>query len=128
MGKMNQIKFRHLQFSECFLAERCRTCGRGTKLLERGRHGSHLTAAGEIFHNAVAPSLEQIRRAYSLGSEEHAAQETVTIGALPTLSAGFLPKVVHQLKANGFRATVRVVQGTNVKALYFTKLYFGWPL
>ena len=89
----------------------------GVSLLERGRHGSQLTEVGKAFHDRVAPSVEQIRRAYNLATPQDATEETISIGALPTVTAAFLPEVVTQLKINGFGPAIRIIEGNNIQLL-----------
>lgn len=63
----------------------------GARLVERGRHGARLTAAGERFlRYAVSATQALDAAAAALGGTGEPAPSVVEIGALPTVASGLL--------------------------------------
>jgi len=89
----------------------------GQKLLERSRRGSHLTAAGDDFFRKVSTGMDQLISAYTSVGTLQESVELVSIGALPTASAEFLPQILTELRRSGFGPIVRVMQGSNSELL-----------
>ncbi|MDD7972690.1 LysR substrate-binding domain-containing protein [Roseinatronobacter alkalisoli] len=89
----------------------------GQKLLERNRRGSHLTISGDNFYRQVSTGMDQLISAYSTVGNLQESGEVISIGALPTASAEFLPGIFTELRAQGFDAGIRVVQGSNKELL-----------
>lgn len=90
----------------------------GVQLVERGRHGARLTAAGEQFLRhavGVTQALESATAAL-MGSGE-ASAPVVHVGALPTVASSLLPQAIARLHAARPHAGVRLRTGTNVELL-----------
>ncbi|MET0547590.1 MAG: hydrogen peroxide-inducible genes activator, partial [Caulobacterales bacterium] len=73
----------------------------GVQLIERGRHGARLTAAGEV---AAAHAARAVQEAEALvrGAREASAPFTgvFRLGAIPTIAPYVLPKLLPVLKAD----------------------------
>ena len=86
----------------------------GLTLIERGAGPFRLTGFGRTFQRHAAISVgalqEGIAAARRAGGPEIA---TVTVGALPTVSARILPAAVEAFRRLGLAARVRVVTGPN---------------
>lgn len=96
----------------------------GAELVARDGRGIRLTKAGEQFLAHAGSSVTAIRQgveAIRQGNGDIAP--LVRVGALPTASAGVLPKAIAAFKAAGARATVRVVTGEN--AVLLSQLRLG---
>ncbi|ANJ72499.1 pca operon transcription factor PcaQ [Ralstonia insidiosa] len=90
----------------------------GVQLVERGRQGARLTAAGEQFLRhavGVTQALESATAAL-MGSGE-ASAPVVHVGALPTVASGLLPQAIAALHAQRPHAGVRLRTGTNAELL-----------
>ena len=89
----------------------------GARLLDRSRRGSFLTEEGKVFHDLVAPSMAQIRSAFSVVDPRVHATEVLTIATLPTVSVRMLPDVLMRFQRLHPETTVRVLEGGNVDLL-----------
>jgi len=90
----------------------------GVQLVERGRQGARLTAAGEQFLRhavGVTQALESATAAL-MGSTD-ASAPVVHVGALPTVASSLLPQAIVHLHAQRPHAGVRLRTGTNVELL-----------
>jgi DNA-binding transcriptional LysR family regulator len=70
----------------------------GARLVERGRHGASLSAAGEQFLRhavGVTQALESAAASLVGGSAPSAA--VLQVGALPTVASGLLPEAISRL-------------------------------
>jgi len=87
----------------------------GTRLFERGRQGARLTPEGTAFLPHAVAVLDALTAASSaLLHETRPADETVRVGALPTVAPDLLPGVLNQLRAR--RPATRVVVQTAANA------------
>ncbi|CAJ0781857.1 HTH-type transcriptional regulator HdfR [Ralstonia condita] len=90
----------------------------GMQLVERGRHGARLTAAGEQFlRHAVGVSQALEAATAALMGSSDAAAPIVQIGALPTVASSLLPQAIARLHAQRPHAGVRLRTGTNIELL-----------
>ncbi|MEF9388330.1 pca operon transcription factor PcaQ [Ralstonia solanacearum species complex bacterium KE056] len=90
----------------------------GAQLVERGRHGARLTAAGEHFlRYAVGATQALDAAATALGGTGEPAPPILEIGALPTVASGLLPEAIARLHALRPHAGVRLRTGTNADLL-----------
>lgn len=90
----------------------------GVQLVERGRQGARLTAAGEQFLRhavGVTQALESATAAL-MGSGD-ASAPVVHVGALPTVASSLLPQAIARLHALRPHAGVRLRTGTNIELL-----------
>jgi pca operon transcription factor PcaQ len=90
----------------------------GMQLVERGRQGARLTAAGEQFLRhavSVTQALEAATAALTGAGE--ASAPVVHVGALPTVASSQLPQAIARLHAQRPHAGVRLRTGTNVELL-----------
>ena len=90
----------------------------GVQLVERGRQGARLTAAGEQFLRhavGVTQALESATAAL-MGSGE-ASAPIVHVGALPTVASGLLPQAIARLHAQRPHACIRLRTGINTELL-----------
>ncbi|WP_455275316.1 pca operon transcription factor PcaQ [Ralstonia thomasii] len=90
----------------------------GVQLVERGRQGARLTAAGEQFlrHAVVVTQALESATAALMGSGE-TSTPVVHVGALPTVASGLLPQAIAELHAQRPHAGVRLRTGTNAELL-----------
>lgn len=90
----------------------------GVKLLDRGRHGAHLTAAGQRFlrhAREVTASLDAA--AAALAGVGEPTPDLLRIGALPTVAGSLLPEVLTRLRARHPELDVRVRTDPNTVLL-----------
>ena len=90
----------------------------GARLLDRGRHGTRLTAAGEAFlrhATGVTEALEAAAGALAGAGEPTAAP--VRVGALPTVASVLLPDAVARLRGRHPGVGVQVRSGPNRRLL-----------
>ncbi|WP_430397278.1 pca operon transcription factor PcaQ [Ferrovibrio sp.] len=86
----------------------------GTPLLERSRRGVFLTASGEVFRRYAGTAFAALKEGLdSVGRTERDGGTTISIGALPTVATRLVPAAVIAAKAEGLRATIRVLTGPN---------------
>lgn len=84
------------------------------KLLERDGRGIRLTRFGEVFLRHAGQSLGALKQGIdSVDQARSGGGSLLTVGALPTVSAGVLPRAIAGFKRDGLGATVRVVTGEN---------------
>jgi len=93
----------------------------GTRLLDRSRRGSYLTAEGKVFHDLIAPSLAQIRSAISAVNPREKASEVLTIATLPTVSVRVLPAVLKRFQDTHSDTNIRVLESRNVDLLDYLR-------
>ncbi|MCM5680557.1 pca operon transcription factor PcaQ [Schlegelella sp. S2-27] len=85
----------------------------GVPMFVRGRRGAALTAQGQVFlrhANTVVSGLGEAVESVA----GHRARAALRVGALPTLAASFLPRVLLAAQARG---TVQVTTGRNRELL-----------
>jgi LysR family transcriptional regulator, pca operon transcriptional activator len=84
----------------------------GEKLFDRTRRRLTLTAVGDVFSRYASTGITALRQGLmaAQGSGETAL---VRVGALPTVSARILPKVVEAFKAERSGGTTRIITGPN---------------
>lgn len=90
----------------------------GVRLMERGRFGARLTREGRSFLEhalSVLDALEGARRAVQSG--RHDAQETVMVGALPTVAPDLLPEALEGFRHAWPQARVDLQIGANAPLL-----------
>lgn len=85
----------------------------GVKLLIRNRRGSHLTRAGREFFDLAASGAAQIRQAYNLAERDSASPQTLSLGAVPSVSTVLLPRCLSDYQARNGNVTLRIVQAHN---------------
>lgn len=90
----------------------------GVQLVDRGRQGARLTAAGEQFlrHAVGVTQALEAATAALMGSGE-ASAPVAHVGALPTVASGLLPQAIAALHAQRPHAGVRLRTGTNAELL-----------
>lgn len=90
----------------------------GVAVFERSRRGVFLTGYGEAFQRYAGASLTALRQGVDSVSQAQArGGHTLAIGALPTTAARIMPRAVERAKAEGLRATLRIVTGPNEEML-----------
>lgn len=86
----------------------------GVRLLDRGRHGTHLTAAGEQFLRYALGITDALEAAAgALAGVDHESLAPVRVGALPTAAGALLPGAITRLRARYPRLGVQVTTGPN---------------
>lgn len=84
------------------------------RLVERGRHGAHMTPAGEHFlRYAVSVEHSMESAAAALQSPIAPPVKTLEVGALPTVESGVLPNALLRLRNREPLAGVRLHTATN---------------
>ena len=134
-----RIKFRHLQ---CFLeVARNRSVGKaaaclsvtqpavsktikelegtlGVSLFDRSGRGVELTRFGAAFHRYAGASITALRQGVdSIAQARGDGGYSISVGALPTVATGVMPRAVRAFKDEGVATTVRVVTGANAVLL-----------
>ncbi|WP_448070979.1 LysR substrate-binding domain-containing protein [Georgenia yuyongxinii] len=90
----------------------------GARLLDRGRHGARLTAAGEqLLRHALGVTEAMEAVAAALAGAAHPTTGTVRLGALPTVAGVLLPGAVARLHERHPRVGVQVRTGANTGLL-----------
>jgi LysR family pca operon transcriptional activator len=96
----------------------------GVLLFERSRQNISLTSAGQIFLRYAGASLAALRQGLeAVDQAQSLHKSTVKVGALPTVSARLLPRVVEKYIQRYQGAKVRVVTGQT--AVLHTQLRQG---
>ena len=94
----------------------------GNHLVDRGRHGAHLTPQGERFLPHAIAALEALHAAGEAASGKQTQQtEILTIGALPTVATDLLPTALIHLQQRRPHATVQVKTAANRTLLTMLK-------
>ncbi|CAN7268014.1 LysR substrate-binding domain-containing protein [Trinickia sp. LjRoot230] len=90
----------------------------GVELVERGRHGARLTAAGEHFLRYAIDIEHALESAgAALSGEATPSPAPLEIGALPTVASGLVPDALVRLRALRPHAGVRLRTATNAVLL-----------
>jgi LysR family pca operon transcriptional activator len=84
----------------------------GVSLLERGRKGTHLTAAGTAFHANARQCVASFAKAVYDVEQNVRRRTALHVGALPTAAGSIVPTAVHRLALLHDDVTVRVHAGT----------------
>lgn len=90
----------------------------GTKLVEKDGRGIRISRQGEVFLRHAGASVAAIRQGIDSVTRELGGRgPTVRVGALPTVSAHVMPKVVQMFLAEEPDSGIRVVTGENTVLL-----------
>ncbi|WP_226570462.1 LysR substrate-binding domain-containing protein [Mangrovibacter yixingensis] len=90
----------------------------GSRLLDRGRMGAHLTPTGEQFLTHALRILDALQVAgHSLYSATQGEPQVVRFGALPTALLGLLPAVIGQFHRHNTGVSLQVAAMTNTMIL-----------
>lgn len=90
----------------------------GRPLLRRHARGVELTAAGHVLARYAGASLRTLREGLDAAvGQPQSHQSSVSLGALPNVSATFLPAAVESLRALVPSLYVRVASGTNAQLM-----------
>jgi DNA-binding transcriptional LysR family regulator len=90
----------------------------GHRLVERGRRGAHLTAAGQDLLAHALRVLEAVGDAgQSLGGASPARHVRLRVGALPSVGPAWLPKALAAFNDAQPRVQVTLTTGTNAQLL-----------
>ena len=83
-------------------------------LFDRSARGAKLTPFGDVFLRHAGASVAALRQGVDgIAQVRAGGGVTVTVGALPTVSAGIMPAAVMAFKQRAGATTVRVVTGDN---------------
>ncbi len=94
----------------------------GVKLLERNRQGAQLTPGGETFLMHAITVLDALNAAKTaVGVDQGLRNETLLIGALPTVAPYLLPPVLAEFRRAHAHAKVVVQTATNAVLLQMLK-------
>ena len=86
----------------------------GIALVDRAQRRFELTPFGRVFLRYAGTSVAALRQGMEAVAEAKGSEVlTVTIGALPTVSARILPEAVRHFMDQGLPARARVVTGPN---------------
>lgn len=86
----------------------------GVSLLDRTKQGVFLSPFGEILQKYASSSIRELREGISLIAQARSGEHrTVVVGMLPTAAGPLMPPAVLAFKAEGGRAPIRLVEGTN---------------
>lgn len=86
----------------------------GVELFDRSRRSMLLTTFGEVFQRYAAASVTALKQGMqSVTQAEAGAVVTLTVGALPTVSARILPAAAAHFSALGSGMRLRIVTGPN---------------
>jgi len=87
-------------------------------LFDRTTRGARLTPFGDVFLRHAGASVAALRQGVDgIAQVRNRGGATVTVGALPTVSAGMIPRAILAYKARAVGTTVRVVTGDNAVLL-----------
>lgn len=90
----------------------------GRPLLLRHARGVELTAAGQVLAQHAGASLRTLREGLDAAvGQPQSHQSSVSIGALPNVSATFLPAAVESLRSAIPSLYVRIASGTNAQLM-----------
>ncbi len=90
----------------------------GVRLVERGRKGAELTAAGAAFARYAEASMGALRQAVSSVAPGPGRSGPVRLGALPTVAPAIIPQLLARLQTPSKLSThLRVHGGTNPQLL-----------
>lgn len=86
----------------------------GSTLLTRSKKGVVLTDYGRVFLNYANHALAVLNEGIlSVTDNKNLSATSLTIGALPSVSASILPTAVKQFRITGAHNLVRIITGTN---------------
>lgn len=86
----------------------------GTRLFERNRKGTTVTASGEIFHRHAGLSIASLQQGLQgVAQLREGGGGLVAVGALPNAAATVMPRAVLACRDQGIGAAVRVMDGSN---------------
>ncbi|GAB2643885.1 LysR substrate-binding domain-containing protein [Prescottella soli] len=85
----------------------------GVRLVDRGRHGANLTAAGERFLRHAVAVTDAMESAAAALAGVGAPSAPIRVGALPTVASVLLPTAISRLQATHPDVGVRIVTGPN---------------
>ena len=84
------------------------------KLFDRIGRGIQLTRFGDVFLRYAGASITALRQGVeSIAQARAEGGVAISVGALPTVSSGILPRAVRQFRQDATGAIVRVVTGEN---------------
>jgi LysR family pca operon transcriptional activator len=87
-------------------------------LFDRTTRGARLTPFGDVFLRHAGASVAALRQGVDgIAQVRNRGGATVTLGALPTVSAGMIPRAILAFKARAVGTTIRVVTGDNAVLL-----------
>lgn len=85
----------------------------GTRLVERGRHGARLNAAGEILTRHARSIETVLATAYrEVAAQGRGIAGPLSIGGTPLATASIIPRAVAALTGEG-RSTIEIVEGVD---------------
>ena len=83
-------------------------------LFDRTIRGAKLTPFGDVFLRHAGASVAALRQGVDgIAQVRNRGGATVTVGALPTVSAGMMPRAILAYKRRATGTTVRVITGDN---------------
>jgi LysR family pca operon transcriptional activator len=87
-------------------------------LFDRSTRGARLTAFGEVFLRHAGASVAALRQGVDgIAQVRNRGGAVVKLGALPTVSAGVIPRAIQAYKARATGTTIHVVTGDNAVLL-----------
>ncbi len=83
----------------------------GTALFDRSRRSLVLTNFGELFLNHAGLAVAALRQGVEALEQARTTGATVSMGALPTVSASLVPRAIEQFGASPLFCRTRVITG-----------------
>jgi len=92
-------------------------------LFDRTTRGARLTPFGDVFLRHAGASVAALRQGVDgIAQVRNRGGVTLTVGALPTVSAGVIPNAILAFKQRALATTVKVVTGDNAVLLAALKV------
>ncbi|MEO0828865.1 MAG: pca operon transcription factor PcaQ [Pseudomonadota bacterium] len=94
----------------------------GHRLLDRDRGGARLTRDGEVFLHFARLSLSSLQEGLDSMSQSQTSLETLSIGALPSVTAWLIPSAMQRFREAAPQVILRITDGPHAYMLERLKL------